>query len=75
MQPTTENVVHAAIFANCSRLLTMRPDGSIPTEERTADICKKFNINISRYDILFLGGRGGNMEVLKAHLASIMPAR
>lgn len=74
MPPTVENVAHAAILANCAKLLQMRPDGTLPTEERAQDVCKKYNISISRYDMMFLGGQNGDMELLKANLAAVMSA-
>ena len=77
MPPTVENVTHAAILALCSKLLMMRPDGTLPSEETTEFIRKQFNIRVNRTDILFLGGKNptqGNMELTKLQMEAIMSA-
>lgn len=75
MRPTVENVTHAAILANCAKLLTMRPDGTYPSEETAKFVNKEFNINVNRFDMMFLGAKNpmqGNMELIKLQMEAIM---
>lgn len=74
MEPTVENVVHAAILANCVSLLNMRPDGTVPTEERAEHLRNTFRVNIDRHDMIFLGGLNGNMELVKLSMEALMSA-